>query len=166
MTPHNKAPCGSKPHRKSPCGLKPHKRSPCGVTPRNRTEHGFTLLEMLVTLAIMGLMMLLIAYAGRPNSHRLEAERAAARVAAVMRQDRGLAIATGNPVRFALPPLPGWLRATAQLPQDGLVFEQDGSSTGGAVLLLAPGLHSLIRADWLTGRVSIEDSPQDARHAP
>jgi Tfp pilus assembly protein FimT len=110
---------------------------------------------MLITIAVMGLAMLLIANYAQPHSHRLEAERAAARVASVMRQDRGLAIATGHPVRFTLPALPGWLSVIAQVPKDGLVFEPDGSSSGGAILLAAPGMRSLISADWLTGRISI-----------
>lgn len=121
----------------------------------SKTERGFTLLEMLITIAVMGLMMLLIAYYGQPHSHRLEAERAAQRVAALMRQDRGLAIATGQPVRFTLPPLPGWLSITAQIPKNGLVFEPDGSSSGGAILLASLGMRSLVSADWLTGRISV-----------
>lgn len=125
------------------------------MTRLSKAEQGFTLLEMLVTIAVMGLALLLIAYYAQPHSKRLEAERAAQNVAASMRQDRGLAIATGQPVRFTLPPLPGWLRVTAELPAKGLVFEPDGSSSGGAVLLAAPGMRSLISADWLTGRVSI-----------
>ncbi len=121
----------------------------------SKTERGFTLLEMLITIAVMGLMMLLIAYYAQPHSHRLEAERAAQRVAALMRQDRGLAIATGQPVRFTLPPLPGWLSITAQIPKNGLVFEPDGSSSGGAILLASLGMRSLVSADWLTGRISV-----------
>lgn len=121
----------------------------------NKTERGFTLLEMLITIAVMGLMMLLIAYYAQPHSHRLEAERAAQRVAATMRQDRGLAIATGQPVRFTLPSLPGWLSITAQLPKNGLVFEPDGSSSGGAILLASSGMRSLVSADLLTGRISV-----------
>ena len=118
----------------------------------NNAESGFTLLEMLITIVVMGLAMLLIAGYAQPHSHRLEAER----VAAMMRQDRGLAIATGQPVRFVLPPLPGWLGVIAQLPKGGLLFEPDGSSSGGAILLAAPGMRSLISADWLTGRISIQ----------
>lgn len=121
----------------------------------SKTERGFTLLEMLITIAVMGLMMLLIAYYAQPHSHRLEAERAVQRVAALMRQDRGLAIATGQPVRFTLPPLPGWLSITAQIPKNGLVFEPDGSSSGGAILLASSGMRSLVSADWLTGRISV-----------
>jgi general secretion pathway protein H len=121
----------------------------------SKAESGFTLLEMLITIAVMGLAMLLIAYYAQPHSHRLDAERAAQRVAGVMRQDRGLAISSGEKVRFALPALPGWLTVTAQIPPDGLNFEPDGSSSGGAILLSTPGMRSLISADWLTGRISI-----------
>ena len=111
---------------------------------------------MLITIAVMGLAMLLIANFVQPHSHRLDAARAAQSVAAAMRQDRGLAIATGKPVRFTLPPLPGWLSITARIPKDGLNFEPDGSSSGGAILLTAPGELRLISADWLTGRISIQ----------
>ncbi|GAN79407.1 prepilin-type N-terminal cleavage/methylation domain-containing protein [Acidocella aminolytica] len=125
------------------------------MTPPSKATYGFTLLEMLITIAVMGLAMLLITYYAQPHSRKLEADRAAQHVAAIMRQDRGLAIATGQPVRFALPTLPSWLSVSAQLPKTGLVFEPDGSSSGGTVLLSAPGMSSQIRADWLTGRVSI-----------
>lgn len=121
--------------------------------PPNRAQAGFTLLELLVTLAVMALAALLIAYYAQPRSHGLEIGRAAQRVAAAMRLDRGLAIATGQPVRFSLPALPGWLNA--RMPPDGLVFEPDGSASGGAVLLGSQGLRRLISVDWLTGRISV-----------
>lgn len=123
--------------------------------PRSRADSGFTLLEMLITIVVMGLTLLLIAYYARPHSHRLEAERAAQRVADVMRHDRGLAIATGRPVRFTLPELPSWLSVQAELPQQGLVFEPDGSASGGVIRLAGSGMRSLIRVDWLTGRISV-----------
>ncbi|HVE20519.1 MAG TPA: prepilin-type N-terminal cleavage/methylation domain-containing protein [Acidocella sp.] len=125
------------------------------MSPSSHTERGFTLLEMLITIVVMGLMMLLITGYAQPHSHRLEVERAAQRVAAVMRQDRGLAIATGRPVRVTLPALPGWLSVIAQFPKEGLIFAPDGSSSGGTVLLAAPGMRSLISANWLTGQISI-----------
>ncbi len=55
----------------------------------SKAESGFTLLEMLITIAVMGLAMLLIAYYAQPHSHRLDAERAAQHVAAMMRAGPG-----------------------------------------------------------------------------
>ncbi len=122
---------------------------------RSNPKSGFTLLELLVTLAVMSLVLLLIAGFLAPRGQGLAARQAAQRVAEAMRQDRGQAIASGQPVRFQLPALPGFLTVRTALPPQGLVFEPDGSASGGEVFLNGGGQHILISADWLTGRVQV-----------
>ncbi len=126
------------------------------MTSRSRAN-GFTLLEMLVVIAVMGIAMLLIAGYGQPHSHRLETQAAARQVAEAMRQARGLAITSGQPVAFAVPPhLPAWLPVAVQ-GQGGIIFAPDGSSSGGSVVLggqNAPDI--IVSADWLTGSVKID----------
>jgi general secretion pathway protein H len=121
-------------------------------TGRSR-DSGFTLMEMLVVIAVMGLILLLVTGYGPPHSHRLEAQAAARQVAAAMRAARGRAIAQGQPVALILPHLPGWLTISIQAPQGGIVFAPDGSTTGGQVRLDGAGQDYAITADWLTGQV-------------
>ncbi len=122
----------------------------------SRSEAGFTLLEMLVVIAVMGLALGLLAASGPPHDRWLQTQAAARRIAATMRQDRGLAIATGQAVAFTQPPLPGWLGVTAQFPPGGLVFLPDGSSNGGRITLADGERQIAVSADWLTGRVSTD----------
>ncbi len=125
------------------------------MTSRNKAEAGFTLLEMLVTIAVMGIVMAVLAGFTRPQSHRLALEAAARDVAQSMRMARGAAITGGAPVAFAMPALPPWLTAAEQAPRGGIVFAPDGSSSGGEVLLAGDGQSAEVSADWLTGRVDI-----------
>lgn len=123
---------------------------------RGQAEAGFTLLEMLVVIAVMGVALLLLTSSGPPRSHRLEARGAAQQVAEAMREARGRAIAQGHPVALALPPLPGWLSVSVQAPPGGIVFAPDGSASGGQVVLDGDGQETVISADWLTGGVQID----------
>jgi general secretion pathway protein H len=118
-------------------------------------QSGFTLMEMLVVIAVMGLILLLVTGYGPPRSHRLEAQAAAQEVAQAMRAARGRAIAQGQAVTLVLPHLPGWLAVSVQAPPGGIVFAPDGSASGGQVRLEGDGQALAVRADWLTGRVDI-----------
>jgi general secretion pathway protein H len=119
-------------------------------------QSGFTLLEMMVVIAVMGLILLLIAGFGPPRSHWLQLQAAAQQVAQAMRDARGEAIAQGHPTALALPPLPPWVTVSIQAPSGGIIFTPDGSASGGHVLLDGAGREVAITADWLTGRVQID----------
>ncbi len=123
---------------------------------KNPAESGFTLIEMLVVIAVMGLILLMITSFGPPRSHRLEAQAAAQNVAQAMRAARGRAISEGQNAALILPPLPAWLAVKILAPQGGIVFAPDGSASGGAVALQGGGQDELISTDWLTGAVKIE----------
>lgn len=118
-------------------------------------EHGFTLLEMLVVIAIMSVTLLLITSFGRPHSQALEMKAGTQAVADAMRAARGQAIAQGHPVAFTMPHLPAGLTATIQAPPGGIMFAPDGSAGGGRVVLDAAGQERAVSADWLTGQVQI-----------
>jgi general secretion pathway protein H len=120
----------------------------------SRSDSGFTLLEMLVVIAVMGLALGLLAYAGPPHDRWLQTQAAARQITSAMRLDRGQAIATGRTVVFTLPALPSWLAVTAQTPPGGLLFQPDGSSTGGQITLAEGARQIAINVDWLTGRIS------------
>ena len=120
-------------------------------------DTGFTLLEMIVVIAVMGLILVLITGYGPPRSHALEEQAAARDVAAAMREARGQAIAQGQPVALRLPRLPLWLSVSVQAPPGGIVFAPDGSASGGRVLLDGEGGRKIaIATDWLTGGTQID----------
>jgi general secretion pathway protein H len=119
-------------------------------------DSGFTLLEMLVVIAVMGLILAMVLNFGPPQSHGLTMRAATAETAAAMRMARARAIADDRPAALALPALPGWISASVEAGPGGIVFDPDGSTSGGSVVLNAGGRRATITADWLTGRVSID----------
>ena len=148
------------------------------TSPANtRNPPGFTLLEILVVLSILGLVLALFASRGADRNQTLILRRAADGLAEGLRTARSNAILSGHPVALVLtkdPPswsesavdvtlLPGDMTisaTTAQAfgataPTDRIRFEPDGSSNGGDILL-SHGTQSLaIDVDWLTGRVQV-----------
>lgn len=141
-------------------------------------ESGFTLIEILVVIVILGLTATLLLARGPARSSGLEARVAASEVAQTLRLGRSLAIATDRPVvvmldlfahRLALDgveraALPAWLPLAARM-VDGAAprrvtfsFAPDGSATGGVIILGTPGRRILVGVDWLTGRVDIADA--------
>jgi general secretion pathway protein H len=134
----------------------PSRTAPQKAANKTAPQAGFTLMEMLVVIAVMALILLLVTGYGPPRSHRLEAQAAARQVAEAMRAARGRAIAQGQPMGLILPHLPGWLAVSVQAPPGGIVFAPDGSASGGQVRLDGEGQDVAVTADWLTGRVQID----------
>ena len=134
---------------------------------RRSAETGFTLLEMLVVLAVLGMVAGLVIARGPMRSAGLNARVAATMLAGSLRAARSEAIATDRPVAVLINGPAGTvqigLRAPrsmgAQLvpPARPIVFAPDGSSSGGQVLVAAGPQRRLVAVDWLTGRVSIAD---------
>jgi general secretion pathway protein H len=131
---------------------------------------GFSLIELLVVLAVMGFVLaLVVGYL----------EGTAAELASGLRLARSQAIADNRPVAFALdlaghryrvggdPPrlLPARL-ALGLLTVNGerrnatsgdIRFNPDGSSSGGRIVLAAGTRRVAVGVDWLTGRVTVAD---------
>ncbi len=138
---------------------------------------GFTLLEIIVAVAILGLALALVVGYKAPWSSTLGLRGTAAELASGLRLARSEAIASNRPVAFELNlaarryrvgaaparQLPRRLRV-ALLTIDGeqrngntgdIRFNPDGSSTGGRITI-ADGAHSMaVGVEWLSGRVSI-----------
>lgn len=123
--------------------------------PRIKSAAGFTILEMLVTIVIMGLVLSLLAYAMPPNKNRLAQQSAVRQVVEAMRLARGTAIAEDQPVSLALPHLSGAVLALVQAPAGRIIFAPDGSSSGGQVVVAGAGEKTVVSADWLTGSISV-----------
>jgi general secretion pathway protein H len=144
---------------------------------RCRRQAGFTLIEMLVVVAIMGFALSMVVTRGPVRSQALEMKAAVSEVAQGLRLARSRAIATNTPVQFAVDvPLRSFRidRGTPTiLPRSlsiamtavseetlgarlaAIRFNGDGSATGGRIELTDGQRLSQIGVDWLTGRVSV-----------
>lgn len=149
------------------------------MTRRRGAEAGFTLVEMLAVLVILGLVVSLALARGPARNATLDGRAAAALVAQTLRSARLEAI-TGNRTvtvvfdtaanRFGVAggrttalPRGMALSVTATAPlaagaRGGIGFAPDGSSTGGTVGLLTGGRRFLVAVNWLTGRVGVTEA--------
>jgi general secretion pathway protein H len=137
---------------------------------------GFTLIELLVVMTILGLALALVSERGPMRSATLDSKAAMAGLAGGLREARSQAIALNQPVAVTLdiaahdwrigdlPPhsLPPTLAislvttkaAVRDAQNGGIVFEPDGSSTGGRIELSDDRRKLAITVDWLTGNVT------------
>jgi general secretion pathway protein H len=154
---------------------------PQGEGEKKHGAAGFTLIELMVVLVIMGLMLGLVLRNGPMRSPVLQTRAAAAQVAQGLRSARARAIALNHPVTFSLDvedhsfrvddAAPQMLPATLQLAaltvagkasrqrnDSNISFAPDGSSSGGRIELAGNGVRLLVGVDWLTGLVSVADA--------
>jgi general secretion pathway protein H len=147
---------------------------------RQTGERGFTLMEMLVVMAVMGI----VAALAMPRFHHalpgLDYTHAVHNLASALRQTRAAAISSGQmrslelDIDDAIYRYPGQPRADIPAGiaidllagRDGLSlvdqrarfdFYPDGSSAGGRIALAQGDRLSILAIDWLTGRIEIKD---------
>jgi general secretion pathway protein H len=147
------------------------------MAPRD-SQRGFTLLELLVVLAIIGLIVALVPGFVLRSQPQLDIQVAARAIADGMRQTRSEAVLRNRPQAFALdvegrvfrageetPVRIGndialsFQTARSQLLSDGvgqIRFFPDGSSTGGLIRLVQGTARADVRSDWLTGLVTVD----------
>jgi general secretion pathway protein H len=142
-----------------------------------RGEAGFTLLELLVVLAILGVMVTIVPniLASLPSAHF---KAVTASLADTLRQAHDDAIGSGRIVDVAIDSRERSYAIDGQSPVDlplavdsievdyegpgqrgsrSLRFFSDGSATGGRITLRHGQRTAVIRIDWLTGRVRLDD---------
>jgi general secretion pathway protein H len=143
-----------------------------------RDEAGFTLLETVCVLAIIGLLAAIALPAIPRGTSRMMVEAYALETAALLKADRNAAIRRGAPVATQLSAIARTIRSGAngrliQIPKDvafnavlaaqcggraagrTIVFFPSGMSCGGALSLSRPGASFEIRITWLTGGVEV-----------
>ncbi|MBV8889097.1 MAG: GspH/FimT family pseudopilin [Alphaproteobacteria bacterium] len=142
-------------------------------------QAGFTLIELIVVLAILGFTLALFIGYKPPWSTSLGIKGTAATLASGLRLARSEAILRDQPVAFELdltghryriggnPPQPLPADLSIELltvlgerrdARDGDIrFNPDGSSTGGRISLSDSRRRVSVGVDWLTGRVSVAD---------
>jgi general secretion pathway protein H len=145
-----------------------------------RAERGFTLIEMLVVIAIIALIGAFVLPQFSGAQAKADMSSAARRLAAGLRTTRSLAMAHGRSEAFTVDVAHGLYRAgagaaqaidkhvgvtlvtasqeTIDAAEGNIRFYADGSSTGGGIGLRAGTRSTLVLVDWLTGRVSIEET--------
>ena len=148
-------------------------RRPAGHRPR-----GFSLLEILLVLALFAVISLLAASAITGGFTGLQLRRDARELAAQLRFTRAQAIATGTPQRFTIDPhahtwtapqgrsgeiakklgiaFYGAREVQPSAGEGAILFFPDGASTGGRVQLNAKQAAWNIDVTWLTGEVKLE----------
>jgi general secretion pathway protein H len=137
-----------------------------------RRAAGFTLIEMLVVLAVLGAVLAVTVGAMPRHGGTLDLANAADGVADALRLARARAIATGRPVLFAVLPggtgytMDGQARAlppSVQLATAGppaISFGPEGDASGGTLQLASASRAVQLRVDWLTGRVVASEARQ------
>jgi general secretion pathway protein H len=133
------------------------------MTPRDR-QLGFTLLEMIIVLVILGLVAGLVVAHGPTRSARLDTESTARDLAGTLRLARARAIAANHSVMVTV--ASGLWQAEGTTARSALrnvtlvgtakvLFAPDGSSSGGQIAVQSGDQRIDVSVDWLTGRVRV-----------
>ena len=146
---------------------------------RLRPHAGFTLLELLVVLAIASLLIALVPIAFDSLREGTQYRDALRTMQSEMRQARQQAVTQGRAVRFQVDlagrtyglvgkvehPIPEKLQVRATVASvevqanqvAAIQFLPTGGATGGSIDLLRPsGAGTRLKVDWLSGRVMQE----------
>ncbi len=142
--------------------------------PNPAAPGGFTLIETIVVLVVLGLMAGLILSRGPMRSPVVDVRAAATDVMEAMRVARARAIAADRPVALTLAKDATAFRLDDDKPAAfprgvtaklrfgraharALLFLPDGSGSGGTVVLANARARAEVTVNWLTGRIAVTD---------
>ena len=153
---------------------------------RSSPPRGFTLLEIILVMAIIALASVLAAAAMGGGFRGMQLKASARQIGSNLRYTRAQAIATGQPQRFTIDPARHTWQAPkqhhGQIPaklaidftgareaqadrgqsrEGAIEFFPDGASTGGRIRLSAGKAAWDVDVGWLTGQVEVR--PVDLR---
>jgi general secretion pathway protein H len=146
--------------------------------PRTDAEAGFTLIEVVCVLAIIGLLAALVLPAIPRGTSQERLAGYAVEVAALLKGDRNAAIRTRAPVATSLDTerrivISGATASIVEIPADvffqavlaqrcgdrrvgaTIDFFPGGASCGGVIAIARQGVGYQIRVNWLTGGVEV-----------
>jgi general secretion pathway protein H len=130
--------------------------------PDRRRDHGFTLLEMIVVITVMGLISGLVLTRRPWHSAGLDLDATQRALTATLRlarsqaivQDRNVTVMT-DAAGFTLDGAPRRPLPPGEILTPGLmVFTPDGEASGGTIVLASAGARIAVNVNWLTGRVT------------
>jgi len=139
---------------------------------RHRPDAGYTLTELLVVLAIMGMIAgvaLPLLSAGRPGVETKALARAVAGDLALARQDavgrntEHHVVLRRSGSRYALWPTSTWhalppgIVLSMQAQRGEIAFYPDGSTSGGTILVSGGGVRRRVDVHWPTGRIDTDE---------
>jgi general secretion pathway protein H len=143
-----------------------------------RRQAGFTLLEMVVVLAILALVAGLVLQRGPNARPALQAQVAATDIVRLLRGARARAIAGGRPAIVVVDAAAGAVQAGSTSPYlvpptvqlatlattgggrvPTILFWPDGSASGGVIEVAGGQRRLAVVVDWFTGRVQAADAP-------
>lgn len=151
---------------------------------RGSEQEGFSLFEVIIVLAILGLMTALIASSGARISPAMQARAVAQEISGALRAARSEAMMSNRRVAFVLDlstrsyrwgetprrALSSELKLSVLTSRDllapsgsaGLIrFDPDGGSSGGRITIEGSGVVWRVGVDWLSGRVSIAEQSDE-----
>ena len=160
-------------------------RSGSQSSPSARAK-GFTLIEILVVIAIMAALAVIVAVQVVGKLENVKVATAGKDIMAALRYTRGQALVTGEPQSLVINVengsyvaankpeviLPKELKAeiyTGEVLNEktgAIRFFPDGGSTGGKIMVSAGGRKWTVRVGWLTGDIDFLDSAKPRASIP
>ena len=139
---------------------------------RTNARNGFTLLEVLIVVVILGLALGIVVSHGPSRSVALESRAATADLVRTLRMARGLAILRGRAVLVVVDfgrhatsvdgePLRAWPAGVSLSPgrvraaREIVRFDPDGGGSGGQLEVVDGRIGYTVAVDWLSGRISV-----------